>query len=238
MHIISGSLKNHPIIAPKGSHTRPTSGRLRGTLFNICQNDIENANFLDLFAGSGAMGLEALSRGATKSTFVDNDIHSIRCIHANLKSMELADQAIVVKENVFSWLDKMAKKSPLYTIIYADPPYDALMKEGNSTITFSERLLQQIDAGALLAAGGLFFIEDSVGFKANLQKLTTLKLVSERHSGRSKLLQFQRLDQVFIKKLDFRGLEELPQSNLFNENPCSKQRELSNESIIDKLSSP
>lgn len=193
MHIIGGTLKNHAIISPKGTTTRPTSGRLRETLFNICQGYIEEARFLDLFAGSGAMGLEALSRGAAQSTFVDSDRHSIRCIQENLKTMGLDAKGKAIMGNVFAWLERLGREATPYTIIYADPPYDATMNDGSGAVSFSQRLLIMVDKLPLLEKGGMLFIEDSTNFKPDQQELSTLEPVSARRAGRSTLLQFRRL---------------------------------------------
>src|SRR5262249_40855980 len=110
MRIISGIYKNRILASPKGLTTRPTSEKLRGALFNICQSYVEGAVFLDLFAGSGAMGIEALSRGAASSTFIDDDRESIRCIKANLESFHIQAQAHVLKGDVFESVDKLIKQ--------------------------------------------------------------------------------------------------------------------------------
>lgn len=193
MHIISGTLKNQVILSPEGALTRPTSSRLRESLFNICQGYIEGARFLDLFAGSGAVGLEALSRGASHCTFVDSDRSSTRCIQANLQKMGLVTQGKVIMGNAFAWLERLSKTSRPYSIIYADPPYDASMAEGKERIAFSQRLLTMVDELNLLEKGGMLFIEDSTNFRPQSMALKKLEPVSARRSGRSTLLQFRCL---------------------------------------------
>jgi 16S rRNA (guanine966-N2)-methyltransferase len=191
MHIIGGKLKNHAVIAPKGMHTRPTSSKLRQTLFNICQHYVEGVHFLDLFAGSGAMGLEALSRGAADSTFIDNDRNSIKAIQQNLASMSLAGK--VLSGNVFSWLERLARDNKRYGIIYADPPYDTSIQTGPNIISYSQKLLDILDELPLLEENGMLFIEDSAKFNPDSRLLNSLQLVSSRQAGRSTLLQFRRL---------------------------------------------
>ncbi len=90
MRIIAGIYKNRNIRTPKGGNTRPTSGMLREAVFNICQASIEKAHFLDLFAGSGAMGLEALSRGAKHAVFVDNHREAIQMYQAECSGTGIA----------------------------------------------------------------------------------------------------------------------------------------------------
>lgn len=191
MRIISGTLKNQQILSPPGLHTRPTSNRLRETLFNICQGFIDKARFLDLFAGSGAIGLEALSRGAEECTFIDHNRGCARCIETNLANMKLGRQGKVLTGDTFTWLERLSKSPQKYTIIYADPPYDAQLDVDGVNITYSQHLLYLIDKSPLLEHGGMLFIEDSKASKPIPKDLSTLKLISERRTGRSTLLQFQ-----------------------------------------------
>src|SRR5436305_1632219 len=102
MRIIAGTFKNRRLIAPKGDATRPTTEQLRESLFNICQHYLEGAHFLDLFAGSGAMGLEALSRGASYATFVDNNKESVGYIHANVEALKVGGHSKVICGDVFT----------------------------------------------------------------------------------------------------------------------------------------
>lgn len=192
MHIFSGSHKNRIIKAPKGLITRPTSGRLRETLFNICQNDIVDSRFLDLFAGSGAMGLEAISRGAKIATFVDNSKESVRCIKANIQDIKEEDCTDVIYGDVFEIIQKLSKIKRQYDIIYADPPYDdKIMKEKDKS-PYSLQVLTTVDSilgepHPLLAPNGMLFLEDASGTLPENISLKHLKLKSARHFGRSEL---------------------------------------------------
>jgi 16S rRNA (guanine966-N2)-methyltransferase len=189
MQIIGGTHRNRPISSPKSSATRPTASNLRETLFNICQNEIEGARFLDLFAGSGAIGLEALSRGAAHTVFVDNNREAIRCIKENLKKLELEDRATVLYGNSYLLLEKMTENPQKFDIIYADPPYntpcDAKRKE-----TYSQAILNIIDQKTFLAPHGTLFIEESKEVKIPLTPLQNLTLKSQRRIGQSLLYQF------------------------------------------------
>lgn len=119
MRILAGIYKNRILASPKGSQTRPTSSKMRASVFNILQNQIEGAHFLDLFAGSGAMGLEALSRGAASATFIERDREATRCIQQNLKTLDA--EGTVIKADVTTGLKRLDQT---YDIIYIDPPYD------------------------------------------------------------------------------------------------------------------
>lgn len=182
LQVIGGSLKRKKLKSPTGLLTRPTSSRLREALFNICQHDIEGARFLDLFAGSGAMGIEALSRGAKMAVFVDNDRSSIQCIQTNLRDLELTDSARVVKGDVLAQLPKLGS----YDLIYVDPPYS----EKNESISYSAEVLKIIDRSQLLNPDGILFIEDCKMWNPDLGSLEKLELKSARKIGRSMLHQF------------------------------------------------
>ena len=123
MRIVAGSRKGHRIAAPKGADTRPTSDRVREAVFSIL-GTVEGAAVLDLFAGSGAMGLEALSRGAASCTFVERDRAAARVIGANLEKLRLTG-AVVVTGDVASALRDERSRGRRYDLVLVDPPYDA-----------------------------------------------------------------------------------------------------------------
>lgn len=120
MRIIAGMAKGHPLQAPKGLHTRPTSDRAREALFNILQSVLHDARVLDLYAGTGALGIESLSRGAGFATFVEQWKPAVKCIQYNLASTRLRVCAEIFQQDVFSFLDKCQSK---YDLVFADPPY-------------------------------------------------------------------------------------------------------------------
>jgi len=192
MQIFSGLYKNRKIITPEGEVTRPTSGRLREALFNICQREMEEASFLDLFAGSGAMGLEALSRGAKTATFVDNNRDSIRCIRANLAAFGIEKCGEVMFLDVFEAMKKLARQGHQFDVIYADPPYNTITPGSPEKSSLSIQVLAILDGLIdqnllLLKKGGALFLED------NLKSLTEggvyrhLVLKDRRNMGRSAL---------------------------------------------------
>lgn len=182
MRIVSGTLKNRKILTPKGMITRPTSERLREALFNICQTYISDARFLDLFAGSGAMGLEALSRNAARTTFIDSSKESIKNIQQNISDLQLKDHSDVICGDVLLMVERLNQQKKQYDIIFADPPYD---------LGFGNKIVSLIDNSNLLAPGGMLFIEESVSEKLETV-LKSLTFVSSRKMGRSQLYQFVR----------------------------------------------
>jgi 16S rRNA (guanine966-N2)-methyltransferase len=192
MKIVAGTYKHRKIVVPKSDVVRPTSERLRESLFDICQGMVEEATFLDLFAGSGAMGLEALSRGAKKATFIDSNRDSIRCIKQNIESLNVEKQTQVIMGDVFDFLGKLSKLGQTYDIIYADPPYDSWKTILGKPISFSQQLLKLIDEGTLLAPLGTLFIEESATAAPVDRDLQTLVQVSVRRMGRSILQEYQK----------------------------------------------
>ena len=118
MRIISGSRRGHKIEAPPGRGTRPTSDRVRENVFNIL-GPVEGATVLDLYAGSGAMGLEALSRGAAQAVFVERDAAAVRAIERNLDKLQL--RATVLRQDA---LAVVAAETRKYDLVFVDPPYD------------------------------------------------------------------------------------------------------------------
>ena len=112
---------------PEGLDTRPTQDRIKETLFNVLQNDVPGAVFVDLFSGSGGIGIEALSRGAKKAYFIDNSPKSYACIHENLVFTKLADKSIILKQDAVSALTSIYEKE--VDIIFMDPPYENSLEE-------------------------------------------------------------------------------------------------------------
>lgn len=182
LQIIGGTFKKKKLKSPKGLSTRPTSSRLREAVFNICQQEVVGSRFLDLFSGSGAMGIEALSRGADLAVFVDKDKLAVDCIRSNLKTLSLEKQARVVMGDAAAFLSQFGT----YDIIYVDPPYT----EKGAEICYSHQILFAIDQSQLLAAGGMLFIEEGSVWKPEVEALKSLHLKNSRKVGRSMLHQF------------------------------------------------
>lgn len=123
MRVIAGSYRSRPLVAPQGLDTRPTSDRLRETLFNVLAPRIEGAVFLDLYAGSGAVGIEALSRGAAEAIFVENAEAALRAIRKNLASLGIKGGYALEPRNAATAIKRLAASGKQADIVFLDPPY-------------------------------------------------------------------------------------------------------------------
>lgn len=150
MRIGGGRFRGRSVRAPTGRATRPTSGRLKKSLFDILAPRLEDARFLDLFAGAGAVGLEALSRGAAHVTFVERGRHAAKSIQANLAALGLTGKAELSLKDAASAVAALQKKGERFDLVFVDPPYG----EGADA-----RLLAKIEAAELLTADGLLIVE-------------------------------------------------------------------------------
>ena len=124
MRVIAGSRRSLPLKTPAGLDVRPTTDRIKETLFNMLAPEIPGCRFLDLFSGSGGIGIEALSRGASFAAFVEKDKTALACIKANLECTHFTDRAEVFPYDVFDALRRMQTLySEPFSVIFMDPPY-------------------------------------------------------------------------------------------------------------------
>lgn len=128
MRVIAGTRRSMPLKTPAGTDTRPTQDRTKETLFNVLQNDVYGSEFLDLFAGSGAIGIEALSRGAAHATMVENGRNAIACIKENLRFTRFIEDATLIEADVINALDRLRVHAD-FDIIFMDPPYEGGYEE-------------------------------------------------------------------------------------------------------------
>ncbi len=159
---------------------------MRKAVFDILQSQVEGARFLDLFAGSGAMGLEALSRDAVHATFVESDRLALRCIEENIHTLKVELKCSMLGYDCLHALKKLAKGNQRFDVVYADPPYAAaapLLKE----------ILLFFDGNDLLNKGGVLFLEEAVppSLKPENFSLTQLRHIDSRSFSRSTLHQFR-----------------------------------------------
>lgn len=187
MKIIGGIYRNRNLVTPKGLEVRPSASRLREALFNICQTYIEGAQFLDLFAGSGAIGFEALSRGAKSVTFIDNSRESIRTIQQNAKSLDVENQVKILLGDTFELLERLSQQDQSFDIIFADPPYHS---KGQDNISYGEKILTELDHRSLLSDQGVLFLEESSSALPENFSFKNISLKSKRRMGRSLLLEY------------------------------------------------
>jgi 16S rRNA (guanine966-N2)-methyltransferase len=176
MRIIAGERKGHTIFAPKGIQTRPTSDRVRENVFNIVAPWIEGARVLDLYAGSGAMGLEALSRGAASAVFVEAEPQAIRAIERNLDKLRLTG-ARVVRLDASTGLAQEAAAGRKYDLVLADPPY---------SMTDYDALARYLPL--VLSEDGLVVLESAAKTEPELAGLT---IRSTRKYGSTRVTVFE-----------------------------------------------
>lgn len=184
MRVISGRSKGHKLKAPKGSKVRPTEDRIKESLFNIIRDINTSSIALDAFAGSGAIGIEFLSRGAKKVYFVDNSYDSISTIQENLNHTKLLNNAEVIKGDIFGEIKKFADENIKFNYIYLDPPFliDNLL----------DRVFESIKEEDILATDGLLIVEH--GKKLKLEDLIYgFKKVDYRSYG-NKIIDFYKIN--------------------------------------------
>ena len=122
MRVIAGTARSLPLKTPEGMDTRPTTDRIKETLFNMLQTKVGGSVFVDLFSGSGGIGIEAISRGANKAYFVEYDKKELACIKDNLNFTKFNDKAMVINADVCSAVDRLREEAD---IIFMDPPYES-----------------------------------------------------------------------------------------------------------------
>lgn len=188
MQIIAGKFRHRKLTSPTGNKTRPTASHLRESFFNICQNYIQDAVFLDLFAGSGMIGFEALSRGASSCLFVESDKKAIRCLLQNIEILNVEGQTQILTKDAFRSLDSLKKNHSKFDIIFADPPYYTTEQ---TTSQISLEVIKWIDQNDLLTPSGFLFVEEALAFQPQIEDLKTLKLKSSRRFSNTVLQQYQ-----------------------------------------------
>lgn len=153
IRIIAGRFRSRKLKTLPGNKTRPTSDRLRETLFNVIGRKVEGALFLDCYAGSGAVGLEALSRGAKKACFIEANAKAVQVICGNIDALGIAynQEAEVFSLDAARAFKELEKQGLRFDIVFIDPPYDATDEYG--------RALQWLGTGSLLAPNALVIAE-------------------------------------------------------------------------------
>ncbi len=154
MRVISGQARGLKLSTPDGLATRPTTDRVKESIFNIISPHIPAGNILDLFSGSGALGIEALSRGSACGVFAEKDREALKSLNFNLERSRQAQKAEVFVGDAFTYLSQTSKK---FDIIFLDPPYN----QGLLT-----RAVEEIAKRALLSDGGIVVCESEVGGEA------------------------------------------------------------------------
>lgn len=191
MRVIAGTARSLKLETPKGLDTRPTTDRIKETLFNMIQFDIQGASFLDLFAGSGGIGIEALSRGAKEAVFVDNAKEAYDCIMANLKHTKLEHGAQVCRQDVFVAMTSLEYRKK-FQLIFMDPPYHKELEQ---------RVLEYFTTSSLVDENTLIIFEAALD--------TDLDFLEKLPYDIIKIKQYKTNMHIFVKR---RKLNEI--SNL------------------------
>lgn len=182
MRVIAGKARRLPLVTPSGKDTRPTTDRIKETLFNIIQDEVPGAYFLDLFSGSGGIGIEALSRGAEHAVFVDFGKEPLACIRQNLAKTKLEKQADVLPVEVTYAISKLGKMGQVFDIVYADPPYK---KE------FEPKILDLLAHSPVIKEGSLIIIESSLETKPDYVDENVYEIV--------KIKEYKTNQHVFLR---------------------------------------
>lgn len=181
MRVIAGTARRLLLKTPEGLDTRPTTDRIKETLFNILMPALPDAVFVDLFSGSGGIGIEALSRGARKAYFVENNQKAIACIMENLEHTHLTDKSIVLRQDVFCALHGGIKETA--DIVFLDPPYNQ---------AYDRRVLELLQNAPFVNEDTLIVVEAST--ETLFDYAQTLGFVVEREKVYSKS------KHVFVRK--------------------------------------
>jgi 16S rRNA (guanine(966)-N(2))-methyltransferase RsmD len=124
VRVLAGALKGKRLVTPRGSTTRPTADQVRIALMDTLMPRLPGARVLDLFAGAGGIGFEALSRGAAHATFVERDARAVAALRANVETLGVAAQARIERLDVRAALERLARDGARYDVVFLDPPYD------------------------------------------------------------------------------------------------------------------
>jgi 16S rRNA (guanine966-N2)-methyltransferase len=179
MRVIAGRFKGARLISPRGNWMRPTSDRVRESIFSVLGTGIENTEVLDLFAGTGSFGIEALSRGAAKATFVDVSARAVDLIEKNMAKVGVS--AAVYHLSVQKFMQVAERKKLEFDIIYCDPPY---------RYTRFARLAEAIEHSGCLKADGMIIYES--GIRAEIPLAAPFVLSVEKVAGDTRVSFFNR----------------------------------------------
>ena len=152
MRVIGGNARGRRLKVPKGRSVRPTSGRVKEALFNILPRDLSGIKFLDLFAGTGNVSIEAMSRGAAEAILIDSSVQSAKVIRENLRKLRLTGRTRVWTIPVFQALRLLSRRGESFDMIFLDPPYERNWIAGS---------LELIARGRLLRSSGTLIVEHS-----------------------------------------------------------------------------
>ncbi len=183
MQVIAGKARRLLLKTIPGQDTRPTQNRIKETLFNIIQSEVPGSRFLDLFAGTGAIGIEALSREAERAVFVDNSRRAAACIRENLAHTRLDAQAVVYESDVLAAIRRLSLQGARFDLIFLDPPYDADLEMPT---------LRAIEKGEILAENGMVIVE--------MRRQKELSGIEETGFAVTRVKDYKNNCHVFLKQ--------------------------------------
>lgn len=150
IRVLGGSARGRRLLGPVGYSFRPTTGRVKEFIFSYLGSRVADARVLDLFSGTGSLGIEALSRGAGEVVFVERSASNVKIVKKNVEKCEFSEQTIVVKGDVFTQLSKLGKELETFDLILADPPFKGF---------FREEIVKTVHENHLLKTEGLLLVE-------------------------------------------------------------------------------
>lgn len=171
MRVISGIAKSRRIRSPKGLELRPTSDKVKESLFNIIRERVEGSRFLDLFSGTGNVGIEALSRGASEVTFVEKNPRFLRIIRENLSLLGLELKGEITLSGAGEYIRRAAREGKRYDIIFIDPPYKSDILE--------REIWPLLGDTKILAQGGIIIVEHF--FKKRLESISGKMMLKDEY---------------------------------------------------------
>lgn len=184
MRVIAGKAKRISLTAPNGFETRPTQDRTKETLYNMLQPYIADSLFLDLFSGSGAIGIEALSRGAKEAVFVENGREACNCIKSNLKKTKLEADAVLLQSDVMDALNRLEKNQKCFDCVFMDPPYNKQLEK---------KVLEKLSGSGLADEDTVIVVEASLETEFSYLTGLGFELVKEK--------KYKTNKHVIIRKL-------------------------------------
>ena len=181
MRVIAGTARRLPLVTPEGTDCRPTQDRIKETLFNIIQMDVPGAVFADLCAGSGGIGIEALSRGAVRAYFAENNPSAVKCIQENIHKTRFEDKAVLLKQDVLAAMRSIHEKK--VDIVFLDPPYASPVQR---------RALEELSAMPWVTEETLIIVEASLETDFGYVEELGLSVVREKCYKTQKHVFIQR----------------------------------------------
>ncbi|HLL79116.1 MAG TPA: 16S rRNA (guanine(966)-N(2))-methyltransferase RsmD [Ktedonobacteraceae bacterium] len=198
MRVVTGEAKGRRLKSPKTPGTRPIMDRVRTALFDILSTRVEDARFLDLFAGTGSVGIEALSRGAASATFIELNHSVLKIVRENLKITGLADRAETLHADAFKFLRSNSAEAVKETGSESPRPYDIIYVAPPQYHEMAARALAMLDTSPLVASESLVIVQIHPKERPGVAAvpLTRLSLYDERKYGSTLLMFYETLDPI------------------------------------------